>query len=108
MERVTPTYTAQIYVAGDINTARHICREYVYRLSECVTVEPVEFIYKGGVEAGVRVGFINYPRLPQPEDEIFDRAANLADLLMKGLVQHSYSIVTADKTVFFSRREDAA
>lgn len=107
MTLANPTYTAQIYIGGDIETARQVCREFVWQIGECVTVEPIEFIYKGGAETGVRVGFINYPRFPQPEAEIWDRASTLADRLMQALCQHSYSIVATDRTEFVSRRESA-
>ena len=99
------TYTAQIYIGGDLDTARRVCREYVYEVGECVTVEPVEYVYKGGSETGVRVGFINYPRFPSAPETIFARAKELANLLMEALCQHSYSIVANDWTEFVSRRE---
>lgn len=101
----TPTYTAQIYIAGDLDTARRVCREFVWQIGECVTIEPVEYIYKGGAETGVRVGFINYPRFPQPEAEIWDRAWTLAERLLDALRQWSFTIVATDRTVFFSRRD---
>jgi hypothetical protein len=101
-----PTYTAQIYIGGDLSDARRECRAYSYEVGECVTVEPVEFIYKGGAETGVRVGFITYPRFPLPPEELFGRAQALANRLLVALDQHSYSIVATDKTVFYSRRTD--
>ena len=102
---VVDTYTAQIYIGGDLDTARRVCREWVYHVGQCVTVEPVEYIYKGGSEAGVRVGFINYPRFPAMPDKIWQHAQDLADQLITELAQHSYSIVCTDRTMFFSRRE---
>lgn len=71
----------------------------------CVTVEPVEFIYTGGQERGVRVGLINYPRFPCDPTEIFIRAEMLASALVEGMHQHSASIVASDRTVWISRRE---
>ena len=99
-----PTYAASIYIAGDLAAARATCREYVMT-GLCVTVEPVEFIYTGGAETGVRVGLINYPRFPAEPADIFAKAEALADRLMNDLCQHSYSIVATDKTVWKSRRE---
>jgi hypothetical protein len=99
-----PTYTAAIYIAGDLNAARATCRDAVMT-GLCVTVEPVEFIYTGGAETGVRVGLINYPRFPAEPEVIWAKAEALADRLMIDLCQHSYSIVATDKTVWTSRRE---
>lgn len=101
------TYTAAIYVAGPPADAERICREFVLR-GLCVTVEPVEFIYTGGQERGVRVGLINYPRFPADPAAIFATAEELALALIEGLHQHSASIVATDKTVWMSRREQSA
>lgn len=101
------TYTAAIYVAGPQAEAERICRRFCLE-GLCVTVEPVEFIYTGGAETGVRVGLINYPRFPAEPDKIFDTAEHLAVSLMNQLYQHSASIVATDKTVWLSRREQDA
>lgn len=105
---VAPTYTATIYVAGDGQDARRICRDYCMS-GLCVTVEPVEFIYTGGSETGVRVGLINYPRFPAESEDILAKAEGLALKLIEGLCQLSASIVASDQTVWLSRRpEDIA
>ena len=98
------TYTAAIYIAGDIDTVRATCREFCMT-GLCVTVEPVEFIYTGGSEMGACIGLINYPRFPAEPYAIWVKAEALADRLMNDLCQHSYSIVATDKTVWKSRRE---
>jgi hypothetical protein len=104
---VVPTYTAQIYVAGDLETARSVCRDHCLSVGLCVTVEALEFIYTGGAEAGVRVGLINYPRFPSTPEAIFSRAWQLGELLMEAMAQHSFSVVATDQTRWFSRREEA-
>ena len=73
----------------------------------CVTVEPIDYIYTGGEEAGVRVGFINYPRFPSDCETLRARAADLAERLRQRLCQHSYSIVGPGVTEWFSMREAA-
>jgi hypothetical protein len=70
----------------------------------CVTVEPVDYIYTGGEEAGVRVGFINYPRFPTTAAALQEKAGRLAEKLMERLCQHSYSIVGPEFTSWYSRR----
>jgi len=105
---MTQTYTAQIYIAGDAAHAALVCQRYCLDVGLCVTVEPLDFIYTGGREAGVRVGLINYPRFPASPADIFDRAFDLAKLLRTELGQHSFSIVAPDKTVWDSTRTEAA
>ena len=98
------SYNVQILIAGDISTAKMTCRKWCMDIGGCVTVEPLDYIYTGGEEAGVRVGLINYPRFPAEPDEIIERAKTLAELLMVDLCQHSYSIVTPENTIWRSRR----
>lgn len=100
-----PTFWAHIYIAGDIAHARQACREYCLAVGLCVTIEPLEFIYTGGEEAGIRVGLINYPRFPSDPPQIKEKATALAGLLKTRLCQHSYSIVTPDETVWHSTRD---
>lgn len=94
------TYTAQIYIGGDYAQAKRACQRYCMDIGLCVTVEPVDYIYTGGCEAGVRVGLINYARFPAEPADIFARALDLARVLRVELAQHSFSIVATDKTIF--------
>lgn len=100
-----PTYTATIFIGGDLCIARSCCQRHVFHFPLCVTVEPVEYVYTGGCEAGVRVGLINYARFPAEPDAIFASALKLARALRGELAQHSFSIVATDKTVFETTRE---
>jgi hypothetical protein len=99
-----PTIRFDICIAGDLATAKQVCREYCFSEGLCVTVEPVDYIYTGGEEAGVRVGLINYPRFPTEEAKLRFHAWKLAQILMERLCQHSYSLVGPDQTEWFSRR----
>jgi hypothetical protein len=100
-----PTYKANIYIGGDLADARRICRQHCNDVGLCVTLEPVEFVYTGGLETGVRVGLINYPRFPATQAAIFQTAEELALLLIEGLHQQSASIVATDRTVWLTKRE---
>ncbi|NEV75617.1 hypothetical protein DYI24_00805 [Rhodopseudomonas sp. BR0C11] len=104
-ESQVKTFTAQIYMAGDINQAKMICRKYCYDVGLCVTVEPIDFIYTGGEEAGFRVGLINYPRFPSEPSDILSRAIDLARTLRDELSQHSFSVVTPTETIWDTRRD---
>lgn len=103
-ETTAPTIRVEIYIAGDIQQAKQVCREFCMAEGACVTIEPTDYIYTGGEEAGVRIGFINYPRFPTTHDELFNKAGRLAEQLMHRLCQHSYSIVSPENTVWYSRR----
>lgn len=103
--RTAETYTAQIYIAGDVATARQLCRHFC-SVGLCVTIEPVDFCYTGGLESGVRIGLINYPKFPRSPAEIKTTAIALANELRSGLAQHSWSIVMPDETIFDTVRED--
>lgn len=99
-----PSLRVDIFIAGDIEQAKQVCREWCMDVGACVTVEPVSYIYTGGEEAGVRVGFINYPRFPSDEASLMERARVLGMYLMLKLCQRSFSIVGPSETQWFSRR----
>lgn len=100
-----PTYTTTIFIGGDYAKAKEVCRGYCMA-GLCVTIEPTEYVYTGGCEAGVRVGLINYARFPADDWLIFDHALKLARMLREALSQHSFSIVATDKTVFETTRSE--
>lgn len=102
--KTSDTIRFDIFIAGDIDQAKQVCREECMAVGLCVTVEPVTYIYTGGEESGIRVGLINYPRFPSDEFGLRLKAENLAALLMERLCQHSYSIVGPRETYWYSRR----
>jgi hypothetical protein len=101
-----PSYPITIFIAGDYDRARQIAREFCINVGACVTVTATSYIYKGGEEAGVIVGFINYPRFPSVANDLLTKAQQLAEDLMYGLCQSSYSIQTPEKTHWYSRRPE--
>lgn len=101
-----PTHWAHIYIAGDLAVARQACREHCHRVGLCVTVEPVDYVFTGGAESGVRVGLINYPRFPACPAEIDSKVDLLARFLLDRLCQLSCSIVTPESTIWLTRRPD--
>lgn len=105
MKRLTcPTYTAEIYIAGDIPVAKQLLREYCLQ-GFCVSIEPVYYVYTMGEESGMVVRIINYPRFPRTQDEIKQKGVELGGLLIKGLHAGSCSVVCTDETIFLSRRD---
>jgi hypothetical protein len=100
---VAPTHDVVIYIAGDYDRAREVCREFCDS-GACVSVERTSYIYTGGEESGVAVRFINYPRFPSSEADLVARASDLAERLIVGLHQSSASVVGPTETVWLSRR----
>lgn len=103
---IEKTYWARIYIAGDIDVARQTLREECMREGLCVTLEPCDYIFTAGLEYGMVVGFINYPRFPQEKEKITARAIQVAKLLKEKLCQSSCAVMTPDETVWLSTREE--
>lgn len=102
-EREAPTFRADIHIAGSRAAATEACREFCLR-GLCVTIAEEDFIYTGGMESGVRIGLINYPRFPSDSQAIFDKALTLARFLIERLHQQSCCVVADVSTVWLSRR----
>lgn len=99
------TCRVDIWIAGDVADAKRTLRRLCASGGLCVSVTETTFIYKGGEEAGVRVGLINYPRFPTTRAALFVQARTVADALCEALYQHSYCLVTDDVTEWFTARE---
>ena len=72
----------------------------------CVTVTRTKFIYTGGNEPGIIVGFINYPRFPSTPSEIDSKAFQLAKELMYYCHQMGVTIVTPKLTTTWKNPEE--
>jgi hypothetical protein len=101
-----PSYQFDIYMAGDIEAAKRVCRVYCDEVGFCVNISPTVYVYAGGEESGFKVGLINYPRFPTDHQAtLWRHAFHLADQLRVALGQTSYSIVGPETTVWKSWRE---
>lgn len=103
--KYTNSYPVQIFIAGKYSLAKKIARQYCDEVGCCVTVSKTTYIYTGGEEKGVVIGFINYPRFPKQPGEIEQQAHELAEKLLRELDQQSYSIQTPDETKWISYRD---
>lgn len=93
-----------IWISGDYDHACGILQEYVTR-GECVSVMPVDYIYKYGREAGVCVSLVNYPRFPRSKETLNEIAHEIAETLLVKLGQGSYMIAGPDENFYYDRRE---
>lgn len=100
------SYPVSIFVAGDHDEAKAICRKFCDEEGLCVTVTPTAYVYTGGEEGGVIVGLINYPRFPSEPTHILSTARLLAIELMHKLEQQSASVQTPDETLWLSIRAE--
>lgn len=87
-ETTVTTFRADIHIAGSRTAAIEACREFCLR-GLCVTIAEEDFVYTGGMESGVRIGLINYPRFPKSQHEIVATALELARFLIDRLHQQS-------------------
>ena len=97
------SFTVRIWIAGDYGDAVRAVR-YFCEAGACFAVSPCDYVYTGGMEAGVVVTRINYPRFPATEEDILDQCVRLAEHLRAALFQDSYSIETPKHTLWSSRR----
>ena len=104
MQKEAKTFTATIYLSGSIETIKQVCRKYCLK-GLCITIKPTLFIYTGGEEFGVEIGLLNYPRFEDSKEGIMQKAIELSTQCRDEAMQHSYLIVTADKTIWNTSRE---
>lgn len=100
--KTATTYWCWIYIAGNKEKIEQSIRQYVI-CGLCVTLETVDYIYTGGLESGVRIGLINYPRFP--ETDILQHAINLGKIIAEENGQISFSIIDPVVTYYFSRAD---
>jgi len=106
MIKEEPTCQVTVYIAGDIAVAKQALRQECMRKGLCVTITPNVFVYTGGAEDGMAIGFVNYPRFPKTVEEISERAVEVAKMLMHSLCQTSALIVGPVTTTWISERQE--
>lgn len=98
------SFYATIHMAGDIDDARRVIREFT-KIGACVQLAPCQYVYTGGMEDGFTARIMQYPRFPRIEKVICDMAVELGDLLSFHLCQASYSVETRDRVSYFQSTE---
>ncbi len=88
-----------------IDLAKYACQKYCDEAGLCVSITPTTFIYTNGKENGCIIGFINYPRFPQTNDQIFNHAVNIAKILKEKYHQNKVTLVASNKTLMISDNE---
>jgi len=93
------SYSATIYIAGDIQKIKDTCRKHCL-IGACVSIVPCCYVYTGGAEDGAAITTIAYPRFPKTDEEIQVEARLLAVTLLNDCCQRSCSIVYPDFTEY--------
>lgn len=97
------TFGTSIYICGDIEIIKNICRKYCIDIGLCVNIIQADYIYSGGSETGVKIGLINYARFPDKKINITNKAIQLAKRIAIECCQFSFSIQTPKDTFYYYR-----
>lgn len=107
MEYITkdaPSNSIRIWIAGDYDDAVRSLRGFTSAEGSCFTVKRCAYVYTHGMEDGVEVTIINYPRFPHSKEYLSDQAHRLAKYLADELHQGSFTVEESDISTFYSRR----
>ncbi|MEP3669952.1 MAG: hypothetical protein ABJN42_24850 [Roseibium sp.] len=96
--------THKIWIAGDYDDAVRACRDFTM-CGACVAVQKADYVYTMGMEAGVCVTLINYPRVPLEDDVLKSFAIQIGHHLCRALHQGSFTVEGPEEMTWFSRRE---
>lgn len=94
------SFFATIHIAGDYAQAKNLCRHWVMQ-GACVQIAPYTYVYTGGVEDGMTVRLMQYPRFQRHEHEILSMAVELGKYLAQEMCQISFSIETPYNTTYY-------
>ena len=107
MNNIVPTFFANIYLGlnegytgkkSKLNIESY-CKGYCGVIKLGVTVTKTTFCYPDGMEDGVIIGLINYPRFPSTPEEIEQKAIELAKCLKNICKQERVTIVMPNHTI---------
>lgn len=110
---ITPSFNVQIWLGISegyggythlIEEVVEVCQKFVDKKKECVTITPTEFVYTGGCEPGVVIGFIMYPRFVRSQNEIVERAVELGKILLTKFKQNRITITTPLESIMLKNK----
>lgn len=111
---IVSTYFVNIYVGlreeysdkiSNIQYAIKLIQDFVNERKLGVTVTETNFLYVDGNEPGLIVGLINYPRFPDTQENIKNKAIDLAKILLVKLKQNRISLVTPNETIMIDIKD---
>lgn len=96
-----PTKYWNIHMAGDIQTAKTFTRDYTFKLGWCVQLYSCDYIYTGGLEAGIMARVISYPRFEKDFDTLDKEVYYYAMQLAEAMCQKSYTIENNKTSTYY-------
>jgi len=96
------TYWVKIYMAGDFAVAKETCRKFV-ESGLCVNINRLDYIYTFGEQSGFVVELIQYPKFPDTEHSILNKATSLMEILLEKCHQKSCTIMTQEDSYYVER-----
>lgn len=96
------TFTASIYISITKQEAISLLSEYFGKMGMCATVTEIDFVFTGGRESGVCIGFINYPKYVNSPEEITQKVIEMANKMLTQVHQRSCSVVCSDRTYYLT------
>jgi len=95
---------ARIHIASEYDLAKKCLMDFCDS-GFCVSLSRCDYIYKYGVESGIVVGLIDYPRFPKTQEEISSIARDIAQKLCVNTNQGIYTVELPTGNEFYSRRD---
>lgn len=108
IEKISDSYPVNIYMAGDINMARHALSRYTRTVAVCARIADTSYIYPGGEERGFVVSLLNYPKFEKTNERLLEVARDMAEFLRDNLYQDSYTIEAPNRTIWNSFRKEVS
>lgn len=104
-ERRCAAWSVTLYIGGSVDEIKSLLARRAAVRGACWSVEPTEFIYSGGREAGAIVRQIAYARFPGSAEQALEDMLALGKWLMHETGQGSFSVLGPTESVFVSRRK---
>lgn len=97
------SYWVDLYIASSYEVAELECRKACFPSGLCVSIQKIKYIFGGGTEGGVKIGFIQYAPFPEDIDSIKSKAESLGMAIAEASYQFSFTLITPSDSIFFSR-----
>lgn len=103
----TDSYNVQIWIGTREGYSKkyHTYKEVQAIVDEivnegyCLSITKTEFRYLNGFEPGIIIGLIKYPRFPKTNEEILEKAIEIAKIFKEKFQQERITITAPDKTI---------
>jgi len=82
-----------------IQEVKKLLQQFVDKESFCVSVTKTDFIYKNGIESGVMIGIISYPRFKRTEANLLSLANKIATQMILKFKQNRVTITTPKQSI---------